>query len=865
MPMSISISDSVQVDKGKEAVGFDNNVPQAKSRQPTFERRESAAHNSSAPTRTMLERRGSMQSAARSARSFWARFSDRKGRYPVHPSLPHIQREEGAPAPRGEPVNCSFDKIFSLIVPQRTLPDFDGLSSYIIVNKVHEKLWGMETERLLDIVKNPEKPLQFSSDTLFSGNDEDGYRELSKACQKIQTAVSICLLDNETINSEHCGQLSNKDKLSKLIKQATLKQNTTKDEASGNCSNSRDDMILDATFCLVNYISAVLARLISQTSPGEYWQCNVLSVLIKRVAKIKVLLSDLHAHSAVAVRAGVAALDKVRNAGPVPQSVLDEEEECEELLRLLDANEKEGLASLEEKRVASYCIEQNRFQTGINAFLNFMLVSMRFTNRSGLPATTFELCAVVYETGFEGFKSLLFQDRDLEYSATSDLDTLNTAHSAFSILSQTVFHLKEAQESNGPPTRKPFKLETYVEWAYLGSENSDGVEHSDVDLAYRKKGPIRLQTMEEVVTVMVPLFATCPIFVSNLTKFRNMMALSGRIRDDVQPFEEGNFNAFFRMYTSDFDKTMGQRDVLRLSEALELGFFSRSSLTSGSVVPGFTNPDRSIDDQNTKAAQDLHKLDGLIKEMDQWVIDEKSVVIQCGWYVWPTILVAALLVGGGLIIGFSVGERIHGVDPSNLASYLWVVAAFIIVIAKSVHVKDWTWNDFLHRRVRCCSVSELHALTGINEQLIMAKLLHDEGDYGSGGSVLKIRGPYNSVFRKRASGEGFSIDVPVTTRTLLLSGLTLLKAVTPRGHALVCLDSRRGADLRVVEHQGGQNNEHLVCADINPPRTKRSESRANKRWSGYGDTEIRLPLTRCKTLKWKRVQGIYNVMDATFT
>jgi hypothetical protein len=101
----------------------------------------------------------------------------------------------------------------------------------------------------------------------------------------------------------------------------------------------------------------------------------------------------------------------------------------------------------------------------------------------------------------------------------------------------------------------------------------------------------------------------------------------------------------------------------------------------------------------------------------------------------------------------------------------------------SLQVKDWTWNDFLHRRARCCLVSQLHAVTGINEQLIIAKLLHDE----RGSSVLKIRGPYNSVFLKHST-DGFSIDRPIYMATLLLSGLTLLKVVTPRGHALVCLD-----------------------------------------------------------------------------
>jgi hypothetical protein len=116
----------------------------------------------------------------------------------------------------------------------------------------------------------------------------------------------------------------------------------------------------------------------------------------------------------------------------------------------------------------------------------------------------------------------------------------------------------------------------------------------------------------------------------------------------------------------------------------------------------------------------------------------------------------------------------------------------------------------LLRRVRCCSVSELHAVTGINEQLIIAKLLHDERD----SSVLKIRDPCNSVFLKRFT-DGFSIDRPISMAALLLSGLTLLKVVTSHGHALVCFDSWRGTDLRIFEHQGDQSKEHMACEDKN--------------------------------------------------
>ena len=54
---------------------------------------------------------------------------------------------------------------------------------------------------------------------------------------------------------------------------------------------------------------------------------------------------------------------------------------------------------------------------------------------------------MVYATGFEDFKALLFQDLDLEYSASSDQDTLNTAYPAFEILNQTLANVKQVKSN----------------------------------------------------------------------------------------------------------------------------------------------------------------------------------------------------------------------------------------------------------------------------------------------------------------------------------------------------------------------------------------------------------------------------------
>lgn len=287
-------------------------------------------------------------------------------------------------------------------------PEFDAAGSYVESEDVLLKLWHDETTRLMKIAKSPEVPLEFLSDGFFQGDTEKGYRDVSKLSQKILTAITICLLDNECIVAQHCGQMSNQQRLSGLIKQVAKGQSATESIVGLEDPEAQKQALhsLAATYSLINYISAVLTRLIIQTSPGTYWQTNVLSVLIKRITKIKLLLLDLHASSAVSVRAAEAVLSNMRESGDTRHTGkdMDEEEECEEYMRMMETNEKEGTASFEEKQVAAHCVEQNKFRFGLNSALRDMLMSMRFINRSGLPATAFEICAVAYETGFEGFK-----------------------------------------------------------------------------------------------------------------------------------------------------------------------------------------------------------------------------------------------------------------------------------------------------------------------------------------------------------------------------------------------------------------------------------------------------------------------------
>ncbi|KAI5925987.1 hypothetical protein F4810DRAFT_699861 [Camillea tinctor] len=736
-----------------------------------------------------------------------------------------------------------------------SFPEFDSLDTYRVSFQNAQRLRKNEAAKLVKAVTNQSQPPCLGHTDLLSelaGNDY-GYEQLSNISRNILTALSLCLLDNECINVRSCTRIANRERLQNLVKQAHISAN--KAVADKNISQTDKNNLLRATYAIVDYIAAIIARLVERTASGPFWVTNVLATLTARITKMKYLLVNLADSANRAAEMGEDALEETKNLSGFSTTLGDEEEECEEALRMIDADIKDGLTSEEEAAVSEYCISENKYHSGINAAMRYILLSLRLMNRSGLPPTTYEMCVVVYEIGFEGFKTVLFQDRDLEYSASSDRGVLDTAHPALCMLDQILRRLNSQQETRLARNRASDGVQTSVEWAYLEDKvpaqapSGGGIDY--VKLSKSEK-TLHLRHLEDIITVMIPMIVTSPVFLANFTNFRTLMALTGGVHDMISPFQGGQFGAFCRLYTSSFDAEAKARKILRLAKAFKDQRFSRCKL---------------LNNERSKWGDELwnthigKKLNTCCIDMQDWVVDESSVTVTNRSYVASVMLFAIILGGSGLAMGFTIGERIHGVDPFNLATYAWVLAAFVILIFKSIRVEHWTWSDFLRLRVRCRSVSELASATRVHEQLIIAKLLHD--DCG-GGSILNTRGPYNSVFRKQTNdvGNGFSIDRPISADTLMLSGLALLKVAAARGHAIVCLDYRQGTFLTVVQHQCNQSKSQLICDDLS--RLSREHNRARSSW--YSAEPIKLKLTKTDDFKWKRVQGLYefNNVDVVF-
>ncbi|KAL2266688.1 hypothetical protein VTJ83DRAFT_6040 [Remersonia thermophila] len=806
----------------------------------------------------------------RITQSLRAQFLLRKGR-PPHAAADGATSTGGngvQPAPEDigpETVQDIVDSAFRRPALKGLDPfrfEYDTLKSYEVnLEDVKARsLVRTEAQRLVNIVQNPDTPLVLERCKGLGQGNLDGYKALKIFSRCLIIIKLICQADNYGI-----GYLNGLEGHTKKVYHDYL-QRIFND--LGEIVLASEDMkeiwprhseFIEDAGALLDLMTGCIARYLVQVAHGKGWRNHQLGALAKFTAKAKVLLGKGITESMKVFEKNASEVNKEVDKRPTA----DHQKEPPGVQRGKLVRADIDIFRTDRDKILEHLRIQERNRSGIMRLLDYVLISFLPGDRHpGFGITEYEICGVVMDTGFHDFQTLLYQDRDFEYASSSDPDCLNCAHSAFRMLDVLGDHFAREHMKRPPrPDPLPSTTKTTLEW-YYSPHDSPAPRHSKSEMKEMPKRRCELVSMGEIISVMIPLALASPVV---WTMCKDLVETFYRTLDPeevVRPFPSRPFNAFARLYTNDFEAARQQRlqpGVLQLADAVATGLFSRTSLLDTSVGSmtknagsegGWTLYKRSEsrEDREKKLAE-AHGI------MNTWVYTESAVVVPCGLYVWSVILGVLTLVAGGLAIGLTVQDRIAGVDPFNITMYAWALSALTLLLCKARLVEDWTWNDFLHQRVKCRSVSELHAVTGIHEQLILAKLLYDERD-----SILRTRGPFNAVFLNK-SDAGFAIDVPLKNKTMLLSGLVLIKVEIALGYALVCLDVRRGTELRTVNHREVNSDKPwLMC-----PRMDRLALATVAK--AYGDEPAPPPRFPLKTgpLEWRRVEGIYNVLDAEFT
>lgn len=441
-------------------------------------------------------------------------------------------------------------------------------------------------------------------------------------------------------------------------------------------------------------------------------------------------------------------------------------------------------------------------------WMSSTLRSVVYGLMAGSPIEAFDIATVTYRAGTTDtpFHVYVHQDRNGELYRGGDPNLIKHAYLGFALVRDAVQTVKMEQEqhksdlhvrdsarnsghdhagtssktssspSPGGGTSITMQMQDFEPGHEHAVSTSDNNHHGQQEL---RTLTLELTTLAQIATVMVPLMCTSQQVIVSLQSA--LSELGTRLRIDVEDRltpRSPEFTAAVSLRTRRFqeisDSHLPGAEFRSLSHSILVNSARQISHPKMPVKTSAWDDALQTDHIQHRLGQVRERRERLAREGQEWDMEETAVSVSCPRYVYTVLGCAGLLVCGGLAAGFFLGERLEGVDPFNITMFSWLLAGFLILIAKSVRVADWPWRDFLLGRVTCRSLSELSSVTGANEQDLILYLLTKEPE-----SVLITRGPYNRLFNRKEDlrvgrGGGFSMDVKPEVRTLASAGLVFV-------------------------------------------------------------------------------------------
>ncbi|KAK3296662.1 uncharacterized protein B0H64DRAFT_106488 [Chaetomium fimeti] len=791
------------------------------------------------------------------------------------------------------------------------LPVFDSVTPYGVNGEVQSQLWSKEVTRLV-VAVNGNEPPDFPSSADFAVDSRKAYELLATVSDIVFQALHVVIYDAECLLAEHSPSYCDHGTMERS--RTSLYFLCNRDDDDDDEKSDYDPEVLRRhradIFAFVDFCTAIFARILCGGTEKMSVAVGMVALLAKISTKLKVVSANLRDIAQTSIDNGTqysqaeGLNDKRLRRGGLPpkppavgaggDSSQTQQEEQQQQQRqdrftsdpLTGRGGSTGLGSdpeqwnkfLRSKKDVLrqfYMGQCKLLRDGLLETFFHLVIRVRGNNKLiSRSFTRYELCATVYETGFERFRTFVFQDQTGYFSGSGHSYNIRCASHAFHITNAIVMRIERKKtaekttEMDGGHSSNDMgsdneSIGTQITASY-SREREEPKESESSQLTHLQQQQqqqqrhipriyLTLGSMNNVIAVLVPLLFTTPLLVHNVAIY--LASTNTSVVQETEPVivrPQYRVSAFFCLDTEEYREAQRQQreqqrehkargthrnsDPRSLSNSLIhrggllagekvakigrvgtfpfvtpgdnsgwLSFLGRGGAGGGDVRTSRAGPSGMAKgegavpapvitnfDSSERIRKHRKQLDMAGDKMRAWVLEEKGVMVRCRLYVTTVMLVCTVLVVGGIAVGISVGDRIAGVDPFNITTYCWVLAAFVVLVAKSVRVHEWPWNDFLYDRVLCRSVSELSSVTSIHEQLILAYLLQTEKT-----SFLTTRGPFNAVFNRR-SDDGFSIDRPLSMWAMLISGLLPVEVHSLYGRGLVCLDLRRGETFDAV-------------------------------------------------------------------
>lgn len=611
---------------------------------------------------------------------------------------------------------------------------------------------------------------------------------------------------------------------------------------------------------VVDHVTSSATKLCVESVASESFRANLIACLARIAAKLKHLNNDPVKYAEICLSTNTGTMDgkleESRPGPPVHRHTADENPSWSTDPERLFSR---SLGNNGDPEQNVYYLEMIDLRLCLMPILIHMVSSLRgsfSTSPEAVRGTdSLEATTVVYEAGLSTHSILINQNADGEIQAASSAPCLAVCDNAFRALVRTA---ESIRHHHTLPVAKPSALDQRrwsFEWQYL--------ELTDTGAAY--EGCLQSDDIDIMVSILIPLACTSSLVASQIVKMLYLASAQDHRGLDFTPSSRPRFVALSTLKA-------GRRNLSCApgSDANTMPLYA-SALARRSVFHNqFTRPKwwkKTVNNDGiplgwvigSAERQAARQLDEKIRR--QWEVHQDCIKCSCVTYVLTVLAIVLIVIAGATAFGYLARDRIDSylVEPVSMFLISWGVSGTIIVASKTMKADLWPWADYFRFKLPCKSVTQLSSASGIHPQVILNYLLHNEES-----TILWTIAPFNGQFRKNTSGIGFSIDVKQSVRSLILSGLVLVKVATMEGPVLMCLRIPRETHfvglLPSSRAPGRTESKHdekqMMCFDI--PQLNRDQWHREAEIRGSLDLKIQR-----KRLDWFRILGVFNNLDST--